>query len=136
MYLSPHKVKAKAQTISHEHLSSDEKKAEEKIGVLSRSYSSLKKTREKGMSDASVFSCPTLLKRRTNSRLKSAELVILNLMDHERILLESVRRRCTEQKPASEEALPQDFVNYWRDHFKEIDEFELPEEEASYSDLD
>lgn len=66
MSSSPQKVKAKAQAISHEHFPSDEKAAEETFGVPSGSCSSLKKTRGKGMVDASVFSCPTLPKKRTN----------------------------------------------------------------------
>ncbi|XP_016578691.1 uncharacterized protein LOC107876167 isoform X2 [Capsicum annuum] len=137
MSSSPQKVKAKAQTISHKHLSSDENAAEEKFGVLSRSCSSLKKTREKGMSDASVFSCPTLPKRRRTNRTEvSGAGDIKPSGSRTDPIGKRNKRRCTQQKLASEAALPQDFVNYWREHFKEIDEFELPEEEASYSDLD
>uniref|UniRef100_M1CPH5 GI12756 n=1 Tax=Solanum tuberosum TaxID=4113 RepID=M1CPH5_SOLTU len=66
MSSSPQKAKSKAQAISHEHFPSDEKAAEETVGVSSGSCSSLKRTRGKGIVDASVFSCPTLPKKRTN----------------------------------------------------------------------
>ncbi|KAJ8537213.1 hypothetical protein K7X08_035614 [Anisodus acutangulus] len=136
MSSSPQKVTAKAQAISLEHFPSVEKAAEEKFGVLSRRCSSLKKTRGKGMEDASVFSCPTLPKTRTNRTEFSGAGNIKPSGSWTDPNGKRKKRRCTEQKPASEESLPQDFVNYWREHFKEIDEFELPEEEVSYSDLD
>lgn len=69
MTSSPQKVKSKAQAISLEHFPSDEKAAEETFGASTGSCSSLKKTRGKGMVDASVFSCPTLPKKRTNRSL-------------------------------------------------------------------
>ncbi|MCD9560863.1 hypothetical protein HAX54_019682 [Datura stramonium] len=136
MSSSRQKVKAKVQAISHEHFPSDEKAAEAKCGVLSRSCSSLKKTRGKGMADASVFSCPTLPKTRTNRTELSGAGDVKRGGSWTDPNGKHKKRRCTEQKPTSKESLPQDFVNYWREHFKEIDEFELPEEEVSYSDLD
>ncbi|KAK4363284.1 hypothetical protein RND71_018525 [Anisodus tanguticus] len=136
MSASPQKVKAKAQAIPHEKFPLDEKAAEEKFGVLTRSCSSLKKTRGKGMADASVFSCPTLPKTRTNRTEFSGAGNIKPSGSWTDPNGKRKKRRCTEQKPVSEASLPQDFVNYWREHFKEIDEFELPEEEVSYSDLD
>ncbi|KAL3365586.1 hypothetical protein AABB24_010616 [Solanum stoloniferum] len=136
MSSSPQKAKSKAQAISHEHFPSDEKAAEETVGVSSRSCSSLKRTRGKGIVDASVFSCPTLPKKRTNRSEFSGVGDIKPSGSWTDPTGKRKKRRCTQQKPAVEESLPQDFVNYWREHFKEIDEFELPEEEASYSDLE
>ncbi|CAN4101399.1 unnamed protein product [Withania somnifera] len=136
MSSSSQEVKGKPQAISHEYLPSDEKAAEENFCVLSRSCSSLKKTRGKGMEDASVFSCPTLPKRRTNRTEYSGAGDIKPAGSWTDPNGKRKKRRCTRQKPALEGSLPQDFVNYWREHFKEIDEFELPEEEVSYSDLD
>ncbi|KAH0664116.1 hypothetical protein KY290_027775 [Solanum tuberosum] len=136
MSSSPQKAKSKAQAISHEHFPSDEKAAEETVGVSSGSCSSLKRTRGKGIVDASVFSCPTLPKKRTNRSEFSGVGDIKPSGSWTDPTGKRKKRRCTQQKPAIEESLPQDFVNYWREHFKEIDEFELPEEEASYSDLE
>lgn len=136
MSSSPQKLKAKVQAISHEQFPSDEIAAEETFGVLTRSCSSLKKTRGKGMVDASSFSCPTLPKKRTNRTEFSGVGDIKPAGSWTDPTGKRKKRRCTKQKPAVEESLPQDFVNYWREHFKEIDEFELPEEEASYSDLE
>ncbi|XP_015077544.1 uncharacterized protein LOC107021400 isoform X2 [Solanum pennellii] len=70
MTSSPQKVKSKAQAISLEHFPSDEKAAEGTFGASTGIRSSLKKTRGKGMVDASVFSCPTLPKKRTNSHMR------------------------------------------------------------------
>ncbi|XP_059301621.1 uncharacterized protein LOC132053549 isoform X1 [Lycium ferocissimum] len=147
MSSSPQKVKDKAQAISHEHFPSDEKTAEdslskkdkaaeEKFGVLTRSCSSLKKTRGKGTADVSVFSCPTLPRTRTKRTEFSGAGDIKPSGSMTDPSGKRKKRRYTKKKPAVEESLPQDFVNYWREHFKEIDEFELPEEEVSYSDLD
>ncbi|XP_004241109.2 uncharacterized protein [Solanum lycopersicum] len=132
MTSSPQKVKSKAQAISLEHFPSDEKAAEETFGASTGSCSSLKKTRGKGMVDASVFSCPTLPKKRTNRR----EFGGVGDIKPSGSWTDPTGKRKKKKKPVVEESLPQDFVNYWREHFKEIDEFELPEEEASYSDLE
>ena len=47
------------------------------------------------------------------------------------------KRRCASQAQldASKYALPQDFIDEQRSYFKEIDEFELPEEEVSYDEF-
>ncbi|TMW83253.1 hypothetical protein EJD97_002350 [Solanum chilense] len=132
MTSSPQKVKSKAQAISLEHFPSDEKAAEETFGASTGSRSSLKKTRGKGMVDASVFSCPTLPKKRTNRR----EFGGVGDIKPSGSWTDPTGKRKKKKKPVVEESLPQDFVNYWREHFKEIDDFELPVEEASYSDLE
>ncbi|XP_009617712.1 uncharacterized protein LOC107821176 isoform X2 [Nicotiana tabacum] len=129
---SPQRVNDKAKTISHEHFPTDEKTAEEKVGVLTRSSASLKKTKGKGMEDASVFSCPTFPKTRTHrSKFNGAGDI-----KPSGSWTEPNGKRKKRRKPVLENSLPEDFVNYWRKHFQEVDEFELPEEEASYSDLD
>ncbi|XP_009795800.1 uncharacterized protein [Nicotiana sylvestris] len=133
---SPQRVKAKAKAISHQHFPTDEKTAEEKVGVLTRSFTSLKKTRGKGMEDASVFSCPTFPKTRTNRTEFNGAGNIKPSGSWTDPTGKRNKRRRTEQKPVVEDPLPEDFVNYWRKHFQEVDDFELPEEEASYSDLD
>ncbi|XP_070047791.1 uncharacterized protein [Nicotiana tomentosiformis] len=88
------------------------------------------------MEDISVFSCPTFPKTRTNRTEFNGAGNIKPSGSWTDPSGKRKKRRCTEQKPVLEDSLPEDFVNYWRKHFQEVDEFELPEEEASYSDLD
>lgn len=63
-------------------------------------------------------------------------LISLSILLRWIITLILLQRRCEEQEDACDDSLPQDFINYWREHYKKVDEFVLREEEVLHHDLD
>uniref|UniRef100_A0A5B6ZNZ7 Sororin C-terminal region domain-containing protein n=1 Tax=Davidia involucrata TaxID=16924 RepID=A0A5B6ZNZ7_DAVIN len=97
-------------------------------------------TKNKGKAVAVSFSCPPPLRTR-NIRDELNEAVAVDIgisksctVPHPR---HKKKRRCllTEQDD-SVHALPQDFIEQQKAYFKEVDEFELPEDEVSYNEMD
>ncbi|PIN20481.1 hypothetical protein CDL12_06828 [Handroanthus impetiginosus] len=89
---------------------------------------------ERRNNDTGASSCPPVLKTKNiqNDLNEARDIKALKSWTDPRPKCR--KRRCSSAETTSE--LPLDFIEQQRAYFKEVDEFELPEEEASQDDLD
>ncbi|CAK9135864.1 unnamed protein product [Ilex paraguariensis] len=97
--------------------------------------SSLEKTKGKRKPVSGASTCPPLARRTRNIRnglSKAGDIESLKSRTDPHAKHKK-KRCCASQE--QKDALPQDFIDEQRSYFKEIDEFELPEEEVSYDEF-
>ncbi|XP_051121262.1 uncharacterized protein LOC127244801 [Andrographis paniculata] len=106
-------------------------KRNESSGSLTVGRRLLRRRSGKGKNDVVASSCPPIT-RTKNLRNDIDEVKSSNSYTDPRP--KSRKRRLRKTEPISE--LPQDFIEQQKAYFKEVDEFELPEEEVSNDELD
>ncbi|XP_028084907.1 uncharacterized protein LOC114286021 [Camellia sinensis] len=101
-------------------------------------FPSLENTKNKRKKIDAPFSCPPLprTKKIRNEFNQAGDIGISKSCTVPHPKCKKKRCRLMPEQDVSKHNLPQEFIEQQRAYFKEVDEFELPEEEISESELD